>query len=868
MAGAGLQASAALAAPCPANVTTALAATCEVGPAQSVTIATGGSIISAGTAIQLTGAGNKTIVNSGTLTGAPAGIQDQISGLLSSGTVTITNNAGAAINGMSSGIWINSASTLNLTNAGTIKGSSSSSAAGITVSGDLTGSITNSGTITGIANGSETDSLTATGIYIFSNVSAGSTITNTGTIRGDAQNSSVTSASAYGIYVDDDLAGTITNSGTIEATALASSSASAAGIYVSSTVLSTGTITNSGTITVSAIATSGSANAAGIFVSSTMAGTITNSGTINVTASNSSEGFAAAAGIYVSETLASGGSITNTGTINVTADGGSSSRAVGIYVSSMAFGSTLNNSGTITVTSNSNDISSSESGLPTGGAVGIFVSFLNGGATLTNSGTVTANTDAGVGTGWAMIVAAGSSSESGFPLISNSGTLRGNVILQGASLNNTGTLSIPISSGSPGTFSFISRDYTQSANGVLEIGAYDSSNYGRLVVGGTADLTASGKFAVRVDPANLLVAGEILENVLTAGTLMSGGNAHLSVTDNDPFWNFTAIDDGNSGIDLVPSGQANPVLTAQSAQVANLNLNNLAGLVMGRIDTRRLLMPDGSHDQNLWLRPFGSSGSQDDSSDVLGYDIDSYGLVLGYDTILDGSEWNVGAAVGYAQTEVESNNSQVNDKIDTDTYSLSAYGFWTGADNTYIDLLAIVGSGKNDSTRGLGINGTAKGDYDSWYSRLSSEIGRGYKMGDKLTLTPSANVAYTYVDDKGYTETGAAGLNLTVADSDAESLIFGLDGQLSYAMSVDSLLTAHIGVGYDTLTDELDVNSSFGTGAAFTTTSDSPDEWLGRAGVGAEFVASDRLEMHLNYEYEYRNDFDNNLLVGTLRWKI
>ena len=87
-------------------------------------------------------------------------------------------------------------------------------------------------------------------------------------------------------------------------------------------------------------------------------------------------------------------------------------------------------------------------------------------------------------------------------------------------------------------------------------------------------------------------------------------------------------------------------------------------------------------------------------------------------------------------------------------------------------------------------------------------------------------------------------------------------------MGKSALLTAHVGAGYDALTDDTSLTSNFIGGTPFTTEGNKPDEWLGRAGVGAEMVAGDRIEMHVNYEYEYRDTFEDNLLAATLRWKI
>ena len=41
-----------------------------------------------------------------------------------------------------------------------------------------------------------------------------------------------------------------------------------------------------------------------------------------------------------------------------------------------------------------------------------------------------------------------------------------------------------------------------------------------------------------------------------------------------------------------------------------------------------------------------------------------------------------------------------------------------------------------------------------------------------------------------------------------------------------------------------------------------------RAGVGADWVVSDRMELQFQYRYEDRDDFTNQLLTATLRWAL
>ena len=132
-----------------------------------------------------------------------------------------------------------------------LNNSSSASAAGIYVSGDVDGTITNSSTgLIDVLVASNDYAATAYGIQIDGNVGEMGVITNAGIINSEA-NSDYNSATAYGIYLDGALDGVINNSGTVDVRAASgSASATAYGIYVSGNVGSTGSIENSGDLLV------------------------------------------------------------------------------------------------------------------------------------------------------------------------------------------------------------------------------------------------------------------------------------------------------------------------------------------------------------------------------------------------------------------------------------------------------------------------------------------------------------------------------------------------------------------------------------------------------------------------------------------
>ena len=99
-------------------------------------------------------------------------------------------------------------------------------------------------------------------------------------------------------------------------------------------------------------------------------------------------------------------------------------------------------------------------------------------------------------------------------------------------------------------------------------------------------------------------------------------------------------------------------------------------------------------------------------------------------------------------------------------------------------------------------------------------------------------------------------------------LVLGVDALASWQLDPSMQLTANAGVGYDFLADKSHISASYVgfDGIVFVTPNIEPHEWVYRGGVGFEAAATDQLDIYINYEYQGRKDFDNHLLVGTLRY--
>jgi len=519
----------------------------------------------------------------------------------------------------------------SLSNSGTIsimatrKNTSSVTARGVKIGGDLLGTLTNGGTISATAtlNGfTSSPSPVAYGVEILGVLSSG-TLANTGTISATAINHAVNVASssnlnvtAYGVAAFTTLSGMLTNSGTISATAtntgldVASSSISIAAQGVRATALS-GTLTNTGMISAAAN-NSGTAirsfiRASGYGVSlGTLSGTLDNQGTISASATNNGNASSSTSNVIIAYGVnvagVTSGALTNSGSISASASNGGSGRSHSVSVFGVRL-ATLSGTGSFT---NSGTISASASGTKassTLSAFGVRIFVMQTGAVFTNSGTISATTNQPGDIAGSLNIRNGFGSTAGTVNNLAGGVLRGNLAILNplVPVNNAGTIDIP---DGPIALpvSSIAGNYTQQTGGMLRIGASSTISYGKLPVTGTADLSASGALDVNVSSANTLAKGQVLTGVLTAGVLTPPTGV-FTVTDNSPLMDFTAaVNLAGTGVDLTAVAPAVPGVALALNGVAPFAFNSTTNNVMTLTATTAASNPVANADVYVALK--------------------------------------------------------------------------------------------------------------------------------------------------------------------------------------------------------------------------------------------------------------------------
>jgi outer membrane autotransporter protein len=173
---------------------------------------------------------------------------------------------------------------------------------------------------------------------------------------------------------------------------------------------------------------------------------------------------------------------------------------------------------------------------------------------------------------------------------------------------------------------------------------------------------------------------------------------------------------------------------------------------------------------------------------------------------------------------------------------------------TYASAQGGYFSGQLDISREITIGGnpaiTAQGEAEFEGYSLGAMIGRRFDLGSRTRLALQAGALHTQVKRDGFTESGAGGLSLSVAEETRDLLTISGDARLSHAVRVGrTAVEPHLQLGVRFNSGDLEsVSNVRFTGAPtglgnFTIQGAALDEVTGVLGGGFEIRANDRLRI-------------------------
>jgi len=257
----------------------------------------------------------------------------------------------------------------------------------------------------------------------------------------------------------------------------------------------------------------------------------------------------------------------------------------------------------------------------------------------------------------------------------------------------------------------------------------------------------------------------------------------------------------------------------------------------------------GNH---AWVQGFAGSLDQDAVGNNPGFDANLYGGLLGLDRRLNRT-WLVGLYGGYGFTDIDGKDTS-SDQLEVTSYLGGAYASWFNSSSS-AEVILSGGYDQYEGSRIGFLSNRVNRDYNGYHLGLRGAADTNLTLFDRLLLTPSASLQYTYLNEDAYEETGAASSVLSVDERTAHSFQSRLGARLQAPGRVgNNFLLPYFALAWthefiDT-TDETRASFVNGqSGASFTTPElDIPSDAL-NAGLGLDFTTLGGTTVSVGYDF-------------------
>ncbi len=299
---------------------------------------------------------------------------------------------------------------------------------------------------------------------------------------------------------------------------------------------------------------------------------------------------------------------------------------------------------------------------------------------------------------------------------------------------------------------------------------------------------------------------------------------------------------------------------AVTSGVQNVISTRLASLRSG--DAYSTGVVTGSHmgTNSGFIQAFGSTVEQKNKGNEFGYDADTTGFAIGFDTKIPGGAV-IGISYAHSKADVDGKGTgQAKNDIKTDSVSL--YADYATKDG-YVEGSITYGKSDNKGSRivnSADLNRTYKSNYDGeQYSfRLSGGIPQS--LGGGAFITPFAGATISQIKADAYTETSTTAddtLRLRVAQDTVDSQVGTVgvkyhqvikDGKTTFTPEVKLAVNQEFGDGNITTT-----NTYQGGGASFKN-STAVERTSATAGLGLN-ISSDNVSFNIGYEADVKDKY-------------
>jgi len=264
------------------------------------------------------------------------------------------------------------------------------------------------------------------------------------------------------------------------------------------------------------------------------------------------------------------------------------------------------------------------------------------------------------------------------------------------------------------------------------------------------------------DPSTSIAEGGLgLDSVQSAAF----ASAFTALSSNEDLGNaFANITDGAAFNQAF--NQILPEFSAAARQFVIANVDGATGAVSSHLDTARR---SPERPAGAWLQEFAYFADRELAGLSEQYRGSGFGFTGGLDTSF-GPFHSVGVNIGFASTEIE-DVVGIDEPLDVVTIQGGVYGGWASGK---LGVEAYAGGGFNDfeQNRQVSINsfqGSSQADWSGTHINGSIRAGYDIELNDKFWFRPTVSVDYLRLSERAFTETGDAGIAISVDGRTSES---------------------------------------------------------------------------------------------------
>jgi outer membrane autotransporter protein len=277
--------------------------------------------------------------------------------------------------------------------------------------------------------------------------------------------------------------------------------------------------------------------------------------------------------------------------------------------------------------------------------------------------------------------------------------------------------------------------------------------------------------------------------------------------------------------------------------------------------------PAGNNSPSVWLKGWGRFGRVPDQADRSGYDFQIGGSDLGID-VRPRPEWLFGATLGYSHAAMAFDRTA--DAGAIDRLQGGVYGRY-GPAPWWLAALITSAFDHYDLTRSIAFLGrSATSAYQGYEINSAAEAGYAFPAKD-WSLELMTGVALTSVHAAGFTERGAADVDLIGEPETSTSLRTKLGGRVSRAFRLAGLLVrpeVQTSWNHDLLGEDHQLTARFaGTapGSTFSVLGARPGRDALQVGAEVTATTGNSLTWYAGYDGDYRSGLTLHSVTAGVR---